>query len=277
MKRFLAATALVVVALGVFALSDTASATNGVLDNFTATYPSTAGTALDSCSTCHTSVPALNAYGSAVRAGGMNFAGIEGLDSDGDGFSNLQEIRALTLPGSSSSRPTTPTTTSTTTSTSTTSTTSAGTMSTTSTTNTTAVAAPQLAAAAPPAAVGAGPSGSSAFEVKGVGTVWLAIEDGSLVVSRVDTTWQYKIEMDDDHEIEIKFRSGDQEIEFEAELEDGSIRTKLEVESDDDHSRPDDNDHDGADHDDDRGDHHEDNHSRSDDDHEDDRGSDHDD
>ena len=265
MKRFLAATALVVVALGVFALSDTASATNGVLDDFTAAYLSTAGTALDNCSTCHTSVPALNSYGAALKAGGMNFAAIEGLDSDGDGFSNLQEIRNLTNPGNAGDRPS-PTTSPTTTA------------STTSTTSTTAPGvSPPVAATKTPAAQTPVAAGASRYEAGAAGTVWLAIEDGSLVVSRVDTTWQYEIEMDDDHEIEIKFRSGDQEIEFEAELEDGSIETKLEVESDDDHSRSDDDDHDGVDHDDDRGDRHDENHGRSDDDHEDDHDGGHDD
>ena len=266
MKRFLAATALLVVALGVFALSDTASATNGVLENFTATYPSTAGTALDSCSTCHTSAPALNAYGAALNAGGMNFAGIEGLDSDGDGVSNLQEIRNLTNPGNAGDRPTT-------------------------TTSPTRPPQRLLRARRPqvlprrlplppqcPTAQAPVLAGAGRYEAGAAGTVWLSIEDGFLVLSRVDTTWQYEVEMDDDHEIEIKFRSGDQEIEFEAELEDGSIRTKLEVESDDDHNRSDDDDHDGIDHDDAHGDRHDDNHSRSDDDdHDDDHDGGHDD
>jgi cytochrome c553 len=63
MKRFLAVTTLLVAVVGVLGLSDSASATNGVMSDFTNAYPATAGTALANCSTCHTSVPALNAYG----------------------------------------------------------------------------------------------------------------------------------------------------------------------------------------------------------------------
>jgi len=258
MNRFLAATAFVVVALGVFALSDTASATNGVLDNFTTAYPGTAGTALANCSTCHTSVPALNAYGSALRAAGMNFAGIEGLDSDGDGFSNLQEIRNLTNPGIAADRP--PTTTSTT---------ATSTASTTSTTSTTAASGPQPVASAPTpvSSTAVAPAGATAFDVGAAGTVWLVVHDGRMVVDRVDTTWDFKVETDDDGEVEIKFRNGEQEMEFEAELEDGSIEAKVESESDDhgDHES-DDHDSDDDDHDDDRGDDHDKNHD--DDDHE---------
>lgn len=259
MKRFLAATAFLVIAVGVIAISTSASAKDSILTSFTSNYPATAGSALDSCSTCHTSVPALNAYGSALQAAGLNFRTIEGLDSDGDGFTNLQEIRALTNPGVASSRPTTPTSTSTTSST--TSTTSAATPSTSSTTGTTVAAASQPATAAPTPAVG--PSGSTAFEVKGIGTVWLAIEDGRLLLTRVDTTWQYSQESDG-HEVEIKFRSGNEAVEFEAELEDERIRTKIEIGSDedrdDDRHDDDDDDHgddhrgDGQDDDDDRDD-----------------------
>jgi hypothetical protein len=40
-----------------------------------------------------------------VRARAVDFGAIEGLDSDGDGASNLDEITAGTLPGDASSRP----------------------------------------------------------------------------------------------------------------------------------------------------------------------------
>jgi hypothetical protein len=228
MKRFLAALGFAVVALGLFALTDTASATNGVLDDFTTAYPATAGTSLDSCSTCHTSVPALNAYGSAVKASGMNFAGIEDLDSDGDGFTNRQEIRNLTNPGNAADRPATTTTTT----------------STTSTTSTTAATSPQSVATTPAPApnVAVAPAGALAFDAGVAGKVWLSVGTGVLIVERVDTTWDFKIEMDDDGEIEIKFRKGGQEIEFEAELEDGTIKTELEIEFDD-HGDHDDDDH----------------------------------
>jgi len=85
----------------------TAQATSGRLTSFNSTY-GTAGTPLDSCSTCHTSVPALNSYGIAENNVNDNFQAVENLDSDGDGFTNIQEIRALTFPGDSSSHPAAP-------------------------------------------------------------------------------------------------------------------------------------------------------------------------
>ena len=232
MKRFLAAIGFLVVALGVFAITDSASARDSILSSFTATYPATAGTTLDNCSTCHTSVPTLNAYGAALKASGLSFSAIEGLDSDGDGVNNLTEIRNLTGPGNAAAFPTTTTSTTATSTTSTTGMTSAP-----RTTSTTAAAAPQ-AAAAPSAPAGPTPSsGAEEFDAGPAGTVWLAIVDGRLVVTQVQSDWKYSQESEDDgdHEIEIKFRSGDQEVEFEAELEDGTIRTKVGMEASDDH------------------------------------------
>jgi hypothetical protein len=71
-------------------------------------YPSIRGTRLDACSLCHSNTPSLNAYGSDYRRNGRNagaFAAIEALDSDGDGFTNLQEINALTFHGNANDRP----------------------------------------------------------------------------------------------------------------------------------------------------------------------------
>ncbi len=82
----------------------TAHATSGLLSRFNSTY-GTAGTVLDTCSTCHSNTPSLNPYGSALSGAGDNFAAIENLDSDGDGFTNIQEIKALTFPGDPSSHP----------------------------------------------------------------------------------------------------------------------------------------------------------------------------
>jgi hypothetical protein len=62
-----------------------------------------------SCSTCHTSsIPALNAYGADYKSNGRSAAAlatIEPTDSDGDGYTNLQEINAGTNPGDPSSHP----------------------------------------------------------------------------------------------------------------------------------------------------------------------------
>lgn len=258
MRRVLGAIALIAAVVGVLALGNRASATNAIMDDFTTAYPATAGTALDSCSTCHTSVPTLNSYGLAVRSSGFDFAGIGGLDSDGDGFSNLQEIQALTKPGDASDHP--PVATTSTTTTTTTNPTSP--TSTTSTTSTTQPAMQSVSGSPVP-----GPSGAMAFDAGPAGTVWLTVDNGRLVVSKVDTSWSYEIEEefdDDGHEIEIKFRSGETEVEFEAELEHGKIETEVEIEHDDDHD--DDGDHGSDDH----GDDHDDNHSKYDDEDDDD-------
>lgn len=62
-------------------------------------YPSLAGTKLDSCQTCHVAVPDLNPYGGMYKDRGHSFQAIELLDSDEDGWSNLDEILAGTWPG----------------------------------------------------------------------------------------------------------------------------------------------------------------------------------
>jgi hypothetical protein len=103
--------------------------------NFLAVYPQTAGTKLDSCATCHTGGQGtksavgscqwchmtygydasgnigdtLNSYGLAYFANGRSEAAlqaIEGMDSDGDGYSNLTEINALRYPGNAKDDPT---------------------------------------------------------------------------------------------------------------------------------------------------------------------------
>ncbi|HVN53666.1 MAG TPA: DNRLRE domain-containing protein [Anaerolineaceae bacterium] len=78
-------------------------------------YPSITNTSLDSCDLCHASnFPVINAYGSAFKSHGDNaaaFGAIESLDSDGDGFTNFQEILARTFPGDASSHPVQPTAT----------------------------------------------------------------------------------------------------------------------------------------------------------------------
>lgn len=83
--------------------SGSALAFSSLINDFNSRY-GTAGTVLDSCSICHPSVPALNSYG-ADFAGSFDFVAIEGLDSDGDGFVNLDEINAGTWPGDATSFP----------------------------------------------------------------------------------------------------------------------------------------------------------------------------
>lgn len=83
----------------VFAPLNAAFATSSLMNLARQRYPRIAGTRLDSCSLCHTSGSSLDSYGQAYRSSGRNFASIEAQDSDGDGFSNLAELNALTFPG----------------------------------------------------------------------------------------------------------------------------------------------------------------------------------
>ncbi len=85
-------------------------ASSGYLTQFNTRY-GTAGTALDTCSVCHTNTPARNYYGSAFGSNSHDYATIEPLDSDGDGYSNITEINAGTFPGNASSVPATTDTT----------------------------------------------------------------------------------------------------------------------------------------------------------------------
>ena len=83
-------------------------------------YYGTEGQELDDCAVSHSSGRSLNEYGKAVRAaipdgdGGTDddvaqllraFAAVEGLDSDGDGFTNGVEIHAGAFPGDGGDRP----------------------------------------------------------------------------------------------------------------------------------------------------------------------------
>ena len=90
----------------------TAHSNTDILGTFNTVY-GTGGTALDACVTCHPSGSSFNPYGAAIdTAGGRGTdAGlaateaVEGDDSDGDGFTNLAEISALTFPGDDTSFP----------------------------------------------------------------------------------------------------------------------------------------------------------------------------
>ncbi len=67
-----------------------------------AKYPYIVGTRLDSCAICHQSIRVLNPYGTdyLIHSGDPDpFDSIELLDSDGDGYTNIQEIQAFTFPG----------------------------------------------------------------------------------------------------------------------------------------------------------------------------------
>ncbi len=89
-----------------------ANAYSSYLSAFNTKYGTT-GTNLDSCSTCHGSsgTSTWNPYGQELRnniASGIQSAltTAEPKDSDGDGYKNIDEIHARTLPGDASSYPT---------------------------------------------------------------------------------------------------------------------------------------------------------------------------
>lgn len=72
---------------------------------FLEAYPTAHDTALDDCRLCHTQGAALNNYGADFATHGHSVAGIELLDSDGDGYRNVTEIEQGTMPGDSAARP----------------------------------------------------------------------------------------------------------------------------------------------------------------------------
>ncbi len=72
-------------------------------------YSNIAGTDLGACALCHTATFGFNSYGEAYKSSDKDFVGIENQDSDGDGFTNLEEIMALTFPGDPASMPAVPT------------------------------------------------------------------------------------------------------------------------------------------------------------------------
>ena len=84
----------------------TVSAKMSDMEDFNQKYD-TGDTKLDSCDTCHgvQDIGSINPYGEAYGEYGENLASIEAFDSDGDGFTNLDEINALTFPGDANDYP----------------------------------------------------------------------------------------------------------------------------------------------------------------------------
>jgi len=83
------------IAAGTFSI---AYARSDFMEKFNDKY-GTRGTPLDTCITCHSNIPNLNPYGEDFRDNGSDFAAIEQMDSDDDGFSNINEIVVRTFPG----------------------------------------------------------------------------------------------------------------------------------------------------------------------------------
>ncbi len=95
-----------------------AYALSGYWSSFVSTYsttgriPSTSPLLASRCLLCHTGYPTsspsintLNNYGNDYANSGYDFAAVETLDSDGDGYTNIAEILAGTYPGDAASRP----------------------------------------------------------------------------------------------------------------------------------------------------------------------------
>ncbi len=80
----------------------TTFATPGIMKMFISKYPEVKESQLASCRTCH--LPAndncLNGYAVSLRENSLDFGAVEELDSDEDGTSNIEEIKAQQLPGS---------------------------------------------------------------------------------------------------------------------------------------------------------------------------------
>jgi hypothetical protein len=97
------------VLLAALAIGASAMAYSSFVTTFKTTYPAASNSALAHCVLCHID-PAgggpLNSYGDAfLAAGASSFTAIESQDSDGDGYTNLAEIQALTFPGDAASHP----------------------------------------------------------------------------------------------------------------------------------------------------------------------------
>jgi hypothetical protein len=89
----------------VFLLPAIAGANSTYRNNWLNAYPDACSTlvnAANNCTLCHTSPPTRNSYGADLR--GTTPQAIEGMDSDGDGRTNGQEILLdCKLPGDAAS------------------------------------------------------------------------------------------------------------------------------------------------------------------------------
>ncbi len=102
---------VVAIVLATLLIGSAAFATAQWLKMFTDTYKPKAGTALASakCVTCHIKgTTKFNPYGQSLKGKKMEAASlksVEKMDADKDGVSNIQEIKAGTLPGDPKSKP----------------------------------------------------------------------------------------------------------------------------------------------------------------------------
>jgi hypothetical protein len=103
--------AILVITMLILAVSDAAIAKDRYtidFNNYYGTNGTDRGTTMGSCITCHVNLDGKggqNSYGNHFKSYGQNFAAIETLDSDSDGFSNIIEILADSWPGNAGSTP----------------------------------------------------------------------------------------------------------------------------------------------------------------------------
>ena len=104
----------------VFGGGSRAEAIPDFLAAFNANYPAAVGSRISNCVLCHDirqegseTEYELNRYSRDLKEAGLNFRAVERIDSDGDGYRNLQEIRAFTYPGNAADNPATVVTTTT--------------------------------------------------------------------------------------------------------------------------------------------------------------------
>ena len=86
--------------LAAVVISSFAFATPSIQALFLEKYPALVKTKLDTCAVCHMPGADMNPYAMALKKAKLDFAAVEGLDSDGDGKTNKEEIDLLTFPGS---------------------------------------------------------------------------------------------------------------------------------------------------------------------------------
>jgi hypothetical protein len=68
------------------------------------------------------------------------------------------------------------------------------------------------------------------YEISGVGTVTIAISSGDLVLVDVSAPgWSIEVDKAESDKIEVEFRKGSAEAEFEAEIEHGQLDIEIET------------------------------------------------
>ncbi len=100
---------ILVITVGTFSIAYAKKEYTTSFNNTYGTSGTEGGTSLGSCITCHNQINGKggeNGYGQDYKNWGRDFYAFENLDSDHDGFSNIEEISGGFFPGDPSSKPT---------------------------------------------------------------------------------------------------------------------------------------------------------------------------